>query len=229
MAMGLSITPSLSASTQDLLQMENQIFGPTVRLGEYCSGSIISSERDEVTGKVDTYVLTAKHCTKKIGEESSIQKEFHDKRNHLTKTEVYNTTTWGQYFGADLAIVKLSDTDTFFPNVAKIAPKGYEESVQFGQDVWVVGHPFGKSMTLTEGVLGFVESDPGFGIGSKFYRATPDIAPGSSGGALYTKDGDGDFVLIGIVTGGAGGFTFFNYFTTLEDINNYLETARKAF
>lgn len=225
------ITPAQSAELVDLPKMQTEMFSPTVRIGDYCSGTIIHSDRDEKSGDVGTYVLTAKHCTEKLNENTTIQIETHDKRNLLTKTENYEVFVWGQDYRSDLAILKLKDTDTLFETVAKIASEDMEEKLQFGQDVWVVSHPLGKSKTLTVGTLGFQENDPGFGsIGSTtYYRATPDVAGGSSGGAMYTKDAAGNYVLIGTVTGGMRSITFFNYFTPLASINDYLETARKAF
>lgn len=219
---------ALAANPSDLPQMKTQMFDPSVRIGDYCSGTIIHSDRNKETGKVSTYVLLAKHCTKELEENTTVQIEQHNKRNNLTKTDVYTATVWGRDWKSDLALLKLTDEETYFENVAKIAPKEMEEELQFGQDVWLVAHPLGRSETLTVGSLGFQELDPGFKIGKTFYRATPDVAPGSSGSAMYTKDKGGNYVLIGVTTGGAMGFTFFNFFTPIDVINEYINTARKA-
>lgn len=223
--------PVNAAELKDLPKMQTEMFEPAVRIGNYCSGTIIHSARDEKSGDVGTYILTAKHCTEAVDEKTTVQIETYDKRNNLVKTEAYEAFVWGRDYKSDLALLKLRDKDTFFSVIAKVAPEKMEEELMFGQDVWVVSYPLGHSKTLTVGSLGLQEKDPGFGVGGSttFYRATPDVAGGSSGAAMYTKDKDGNYVLIGTVTGGMRGLSFFNFFTPIEDINNYLETAKKAF
>jgi len=203
----------------------DQVRTPSVRLDAFCSGTIISSKRDDKTGKVATYVLTAKHCVKDSEKDTiPIAKDKYNGLDKAGKT-VYDSTVFGTSYKSDLAILKLRDDQTFFDKVAKVAEK--DINLQFGQAVVVEGYPVGMSMTETEGKLGYKEEQPAFSDISQskiFYRATPDIVGGSSGSGMFTFD-NGEYKLIGVVTGGYQHGTFVNYFTPVEEIRDYLATA----
>jgi Trypsin-like serine proteases, typically periplasmic, contain C-terminal PDZ domain len=207
----------------------DQVFGPSVQLGDFCSGEIIHSKRDEKTDKVSTIVLSAKHCvmddTKKL---VTINKAVYDTHNRKTGVKTYIAEVLGTSFKSDLAVLKLRDQSYLFTDVAKVAKS--DTPLRFGQDVVVVGYPLGRSMTYTEGNLGFVEDNVFSDISEskQFYRATPDIAPGSSGSSMFTLV-DGEYQIIGVVTGGASQFSWFNFFTPIEEINEYLDVVSKTF
>jgi S1-C subfamily serine protease len=114
---------------------------------------------------------------------------------------------YGVYYSADLSLWRLKDKQTFFPNVAKLAPE--KPALMMGEDVWTVGYPLGGVLTVTRGLFGSVETSDFDHPGRTYYRATPDIAPGSSGGALYHKNDAGDYELLGVTTAGAQSFPFF--------------------
>lgn len=203
----------------------DQVRTPVVRLDAFCSGTIISSKRDDKTGKVATYVLTAKHCVK--DNEKDTIPIAKDKYNGLDKAgkTIYDATVYGTSYKSDLALLKLRDDQTFFDKVAKVADK--DINLQFGQAVVVDGYPLGLSMTETEGKLGYKEEQPAFSDISQskmFYRASPDIVGGSSGSGLFTFD-NGEYKLIGVVTGGYQRATYINYFTPIDEIRDYLATA----
>ena len=211
--------------------MVDQVYAPSVRLddstGGFCSGQIVKSQRDDKTGKVGTYVLTAKHCVLDTpdGETIHITKENHDDSLKKTGETRYDAKVEGKSYKSDLALLKLVDDNTFFDKVAKVAPKDIK--LTFGQTVEVVGYPVGLSMTWTEGKLGYKEEQPAFKSVSQsqlFFRATPDIVGGSSGSAMYTFNNN-EYQIIGITTGGYQFGTFVNYFTPVDEINDYLDTA----
>lgn len=207
----------------------DQVFTPSVQLGDFCSGEIVYSKRDQESGDVSTVVLTAKHCV--LGNEKGlvpINKAIYDNHNRQIGTSTYLSTVLGTSYKSDLALLKLRDKNTLFTDVAEVAPS--DTPLRFGQEVVVVGYPMGRSMTYTEGNLGFVEDGvfPDISQSRQFYRATPDIAPGSSGSSMFTLV-DGKYQIIGITTGGARMFSWFNFFTPVEEINDYLETASKSY
>lgn len=80
-------------------------------------------------------------------------------------------------------------------------------------------------MTITKGLFGSLETSDFDKPGRVYYRATPDIAPGSSGGALYHKNDAGDYELLGVTTAGARGFPFVALYTPVSDIYSYLKVA----
>jgi len=222
-----------AAELTELPKMNEQMFIPSVQLGNnskdgFCSGTLISSERDQVSGDVETFILTAKHCVtdQKDGSDISVIIHNYNDSNREINAVDYKATVYGKSYKSDLALVKLKDKDTFFKTTAKIAPK--DAKLQFGQDVWVVGYPLGLSQTITSGVLGRVEAVDAFSEISnskEFYRSTPDIAPGNSGGAMFQKNAKGDYEVIGVATGAIRGFSYINFYSPIEEINEYLSVA----
>lgn len=220
--------PLAAAPLADLPKMQEEMFEPSVQLGKFCSGTVIYSDRDKDTGLVNTVILTAKHCTEKVGQEIPVVLSVYNKANRLTAEVSYVSTVLGQSTDSDLALLKLKDQNTIF-TVAAVAPKETGESLIFGQDTFSVSYPLGGSQTLTIGTLGRVEKIAAFGTKTtEFYRSTPDIGPGSSGSALF-QNTTGKYELIGVLTGSARGFTFYNMYTPIEEIVAYLDVAKKVY
>jgi S1-C subfamily serine protease len=207
---------------------KKEMFIPSVQIGDYCSGTIIHSEREKATGDAETYVLTAKHCTSKVDERVVVNVADYDDRLRRKATVGYDGKVIGQSYKSDLALIRLNDKDKIFENVAEVAPS--DTKVEFGQQVYVVAYPVGRSETFTIGTLGYVEIEEFFkdlSNTSEFFRATPDIAGGSSGGAMFAEVA-GKYQIIGTVTGGYRAFSFVNLFTPFEEINEYLDVAKKS-
>lgn len=223
MLAGLLVATTVGA--MDLDKLQNEVLGSTAQLNNSCTAQLIYSDRDKETGKVETLLLTAKHCVESTPNVEQ-RVEFPVYQNmRVVKKEQYLGTVAGMYYKGDLALVKLKDQNTFFPNVVNIADKATQ--IRMGEDVVTVGYPLGRGLTVTEGLFGALEVDPGFGesMGKEFFRATPDIAGGSSGGGMYRMTDKGDFELIGTVTGGYPKASFINFYTPVEVINEYLEVA----
>jgi S1-C subfamily serine protease len=84
---------------------------------------------------------------------------------------------------------------------------------------------------MTSGTLGRAEAVEAFSSISRskeFYRSTPDIAPGNSGGAMFQKNAKGDYEVIGVATGTIRGFTYINFYSPIEEIQEYLKVALPA-
>lgn len=211
-----------AASGDELDKMQAQMFSPTVQLNGNCSGTVVWSKRDEKSGEVATYVLTAKHCVSNKDKDQEVDVPiYHD--NLLVKKERYIARVHGTFFGADIGLFRLKDKQTLFQNVAKLAPA--QPSVRMGEDVWTVGYPLGWSLTVTEGLFGVIEVVDFDKPGQEYYRATPDITGGNSGGGLYRKNGAGDYELIGITTAGARGLPFIALYTPVGKVHEYLKVA----
>lgn len=226
----LAVAETRAAPIKDLPKMQEQMFEPSVQLGKFCSGTLIYSDRDDETGKVNTIVLTAKHCVEKVDERLQIMFQNYNKSNRQVSETGYDAKVIGISYKSDLALIKLNDQDKLF-TVAKVAPKETGESLLFGQDVYSVSYPMGGSKTFTVGSLGRVEVIPPFETISntaEYYRATPDIFAGSSGSAMF-QNTTGDYELIGVLTGGYGRVTFMNLYTPIEEIHDYLDVAKKSY
>lgn len=224
-----------SASFAADQQLVDQVFTPSVQLGTFCSGEIISSIRDAKSGKVSTIVLTAKHCVKDEPKQIvPVNVAVHDDTLRKTGTVTYLADVLGMSYKSDLALLRLRDKDTLFEKVATVAPK--DVKLEFAQDVVVISYPLGMSQTYTKGNLGFVDDENAFADVSQstqFLRATPDVAPGSSGSSMFTlaknDKGVDTYMIIGVTTGTVKGFPFFNFFTPPSEIGEYLETAKTSF
>jgi S1-C subfamily serine protease len=211
-----------AASGPELDKMQQQMFSPTVQLNGNCSGVVIWSKRDEKSGEVSTFILTARHCVSNEKQDQTADVPvYHD--NLLVKKERYIAKVHGLYFDADLGLFRLKDKQTLFENVAKLAPA--MPGMKMGEDVWSVGYPLGWSLTVTEGLFGVIEVSDFDTPGREYYRATPDIAGGNSGGGLFRKNAAGDYELIGITTAGARGYPFIALYTPIYKIHDYLKVA----
>lgn len=204
-------------------RMQEQMFGMTAQLNENCSATLIWSDRDDKSGKVTTLFLTAKHCVEGASERDMIVDVpvYHD--NRIVKKDRFIARVKGQYYKGDLALIELKDRQTFFEKVAKIAPA--DVTLSMGEDVWTVGYPLGMALTVTPGLFGSLETVDYPSDGMEYFRATPSIAPGNSGGALYHMNAAGDYELLGVTTAGIMAFPWIALYTPLGDIHAYLKVA----
>lgn len=230
---------ALADNVADSMKRQDQMFDTSVKLdlaGQgWCSGNLIHSKRDEKTGEVETFILTAKHCTDFLNQDHDIVKvidEQHDHKLNEVRDMVYLGHVWGQSYKSDLALIKLDDHSTYFDKVAKVAPK--DIVLTFGDPTYIVGFPMGLSKTFTQGTLGFIETQGQWfkelSTSGRFLRSTPDVAPGSSGSSMFVQDSDGDYKLVGVTTGSfvRSGMPFINWFTPIDEIHEYLDQASKA-
>jgi V8-like Glu-specific endopeptidase len=207
----------------ELEKLQKEVLGVTVQLNGNCSGTVIYSNRDKVSGEVTTLILSAGHCA--IDKDADQRIEFPVYQdNEVIKKDAYVGKVFGVYYNADLSLWKLKDKQTFFSNVAKLAPE--KPTLLMGEDVWTVGYPLGLGLTVTKkGLFASKETSDFAKAGTVYYKATPDIAPGSSGGALYHKNDAGDYELLGVTTAGMRGFPYYGLYTPVSDIYAYLKVA----
>lgn len=209
-----------------------QMVVPSIQLNKNCSGTIIHSDRDKESGEAETFILTAKHCTDAVDQKMDINIAEYNPENRKTSETAWKGFVLGQSYKSDLALIKLYDKQKVFVHTAEIADKTVK--LAFGQTVYSVSFPMGFSKTFTAGNLGFVENMAELSDVSKssdFYRATPDIAGGSSGSALFTevtKDKVPSYQLIGVLTAGFTRGTFMNLYTPIDEIVEYISTASKS-
>src|SRR5437868_7306487 len=122
-----------AADKADLEKLQREVLGITVQLNGNCSGTVIYSNRDKVSGEVTTLILSAGHCA--IDKDADQRIEFPVYQdNELVKKDAYVGRIEGVYFKADLSLWKLKDKQTFFSNVAKLAPE--KPTLLMGEDVW---------------------------------------------------------------------------------------------
>lgn len=216
-----------------MIKAQEQMFDPAVqiRVGTnlmnipfegLCSGQIIKSVRDFKTGKVANVILTAKHCTSDTAQRMQVVKYVHNKANREVKQDVYKAKVCARSYVSDLALLKLDDEETAFEHTASVADK--DINLNFGDLVDLVGYPAGLGLTWTQGRLGYVEDTKGVAFddvsnSGEFYRATPMMTGGSSGSSMFVEQ-DGQYKVIGVLTG--GGLQYIGFYTPINEIDAFL-------
>jgi len=221
----VAVAFSLPAAAQNV-KLHDQVLSVTAQLNENCSASLIYSDRDKTTGDVKSVLLTAGHCVEgAIGKDMVVDFPVYQ-GNRIVKKERYIGRAVGKYYKADLALIELKDKQTYFSKVAKLAPE--KPVIDMGDEVYTVGYPLGMGLTITSGMFGAIETNDYAKDGQEYYRATPAIAGGNSGGALYQVSASGDYLLLGVTTAVARGNPHIGYYTPITDIREYLRYALAA-
>lgn len=208
-----------ASKAENLQRLRDQVLSMTAQLDENCSATLVSSERDEKSGEVETLFLTAKHCVRDDDRDMVIDLPIYQ-NSRVVKKDRYIAIKKNTYYKGDLALVELKDKQTFFENVAKVAPKDGVPSM--GAHVWTVGYPFGLQLTITEGMFGARETFNFPKPGTEYFRATPDVVGGNSGGAMYRINAKGDYELIGVTSAGHRTYSFLALYVPLDMIRDYL-------
>lgn len=147
--------------------------GSTTNLG---SGVVISA---------DGLIMTAAHV---IQLADAIAVQFVDGYMITARVEAASTL-------ADVALIRLDEV----PEALTVAPMGDSDEVRVGEQVFVVGAPYGLGHTLTVGhVSGRRQprSDPYSITPVEFLQTDAAINEGNSGGPLFDMDGQ----IIGVVS-----------------------------
>ena len=115
---------------------------------------------------------------------------------HVTKGSTNVTVKAGAQVLAATVAVADESLDLCSLNVprldAPVATLGTAAGLRTGQRVYAIGAPMGLELTISEGIVSALrEVDLG-----KVIQTTAPVSPGSSGGGLFTADGQ----LVGIVT-----------------------------
>lgn len=206
-----------------------QMIDPSVQIADYCSGTVID-DPDLSDGIQDT-ILTAKHCTKAVGDEIKITiPEYVDGRVSSQKEFTFKVTHQSE---SDVALLQ-RDHDVNNPFSLPHAAI-YDGSLEHGTKYWVVGYPMGLPKLVTEGYLGWIMKLPALSSMSKsteFRLGTAAIAGGNSGGGIFVKNWLGDYELAGTVSAGImNGFTVttnLGCYTPLEEIQAFLKEVKNG-
>lgn len=105
----------------------------------------------------------------------------------------YAAKVISSYQAADIALIKILSTENDFPAIAL----GDSGKAKIGNEVFVIGTPYGLSHTLTVGHLSGRRLHQGVGKGTiEFLQTDAAINQGNSGGPLFNVKGE----LIGVVS-----------------------------
>jgi S1-C subfamily serine protease len=207
-----------------LERLRDQALKPVVQLNRNCSATVIHSDRDEVSGKVRTLILTAKHCVE--GETSRIQTIYvpvSDDRNRVVTEGAWKARVLGMFWKHDLALLELLDTATLFPHVAKMAAK--DATFVEGEPIVAVGYAAGMMRVMTEGFFAGREfkNFPDPNVDVEYFRTTPNVIGGHSGGPMYRITPDGSYEMIAVVSWGLRGDGWVGGQVPIDAIREYAD------
>lgn len=203
-----------------------QMINTSFQLNYNCSATVIKSEKDEKTKKVETKLLTASHCVTKGKPGKLNASVFDDKWKVIEERNViYDVEKSGSFGTIDLAVIKLRDTTNLYP-VVGVADK---IRVEMGDEVWAVGFPLGAAKTITNGLFGGYQPLPLGAIDPTtiYLRSTPDLAPGNSGGGLFQfNESTLNYELIGVTSAGVPTINHVGLYVPLSDIRKFIGLDR---
>jgi S1-C subfamily serine protease len=201
----------------------DQVVNPTVQINRNCSGTIIKSDRDEVNGRVETLILTAKHCIKNVGDAVDVFIPDYNKDGRRFREQLLHGKVKGKHFKFDLAVIELVDIDTLYTAVAKLAPADYV--LERFSPVVASGYPLALTLVVSDGKFSQRVVVPGAPYREEVLVSAVAIAGGSSGGGLYTISGS-DYLLIGVTSMGAQQFPY-GLFVPFDHIAQYVAPMLK--
>jgi len=97
----------------------------------------------------------------------------------------------------DIALLKIDTTKKLSP-----VKFGASENLALGDDIIVIGNPFGLGTTVTSGVLSAMNRDLGFSMFDSFLQTDAPINHGNSGGPIFDMKGRVIGVSTAYYTGG---------------------------
>lgn len=219
-----ALCAALASTSAIASPLQDQVLGVTAQLNGNCSTTLIHSDRDKKSGDVTTLFLTAKHCIGDAKADMVIDIPVYQ-NSRVVKKDRYIGTVKSQHFSSDLALLELKDKQTFFETTAKIAP---EDGIPaMGDPVVTAGYPLGLQLTITAGLFGSLETIKFPTTYTEYFRATPDVVGGNSGGSMYRKNGE-DYELIGVTAAGHRAYSFVTFYTPLEQIHTFLRASAPA-
>ncbi|WP_437612746.1 trypsin-like peptidase domain-containing protein [Sorangium sp. So ce834] len=134
-------------------------------------------------------VLTSEHV---IGDAFGIEVQLADER-------AFEATVVGRDPALDVALLKLRGAGSL-----RAASLGSSAPIRPGDDVLVIGNPFGLGPTVTRGIISATSRPMGAGSLDGYLQTDAAINPGNSGGPLFNAAGQVIGIATAIHEGGRG-------------------------
>lgn len=169
-----------------------QVFAGT-ELRRSASGVVVQSEPGK-DGHARAEVLTNAHVADPSELKDVTYKVLLERHGRVERTLPARLVALGQVPDLDLALLEVDEA-------LPVVELAQEEQVDVGDEVVVVGAPYGKSLSVSGGMVSQIDSDGGDAtVPLRFLAMKTDaaIGYGSSGGGVFTVPGGR---LVGIVEG----------------------------
>ncbi|MFQ3295701.1 MAG: serine protease Do [Natrialbaceae archaeon] len=185
-------TPTGTATVGDEDRTKTNSESVYTRVYRETIGSVVLVETDsgQGTGFVfdESHVVTNAHV---VGRANSVEIRFRE--GEWRTGEVVGTDPY-----SDLAVIQVSERPDYASPIRLV-----EVEPAVGQEVVVIGNPFGLSGTLTAGIVSGVnrsiDGPTGFSIPDAI-QTDAAVNPGNSGGPIVSLDGD----VIAVINSGGG-------------------------
>ena len=149
-------------------------------------------------------ILTAAHV---VSRAENISVIFHDGKKFPAKVVRLAVV-------ADVALIKL----VYFENNYPIADLGDSDLMDIGNDVFVIGAPFGIEYSLSKGIISGINTEQsrmeGFTF-AEFFQTDAAINKGNSGGPMFNMDGE-VIGLVSSIVSKSGGFDGIGFAATIN-------------
>lgn len=179
------------------------------------ASSAIGDVDDEGLGSgvlisADGKILTAAHVVQK---ENGHKVEFAD--GQRTTARIIATSP-----SSDLALLQVDRV----PGIATPATLGNSDNVETGDDIFIVGAPYGLSYTLTVGRITARRPDEtrgGILSTAEFLQTDAVISPGNSGSPVFNKNGEVVAIVSGVISD-SGNFDGVGFAATINTARSVL-------
>ena len=164
----------------------------SVRVEVTVSGKVVRAASGVVVASEDglSYVLTNEHVVQREGLRGAATFAVVVERPKLHRVEAHLVAE-GEVPDEDLALLAVREQ-------LSAAPLALEEDVQVGDDVVVVGAPYGKSLSVSSGIVSQLELDETDRHVQRSMKTDAPIGYGASGGGVFAIPGG---KLVGLVEG----------------------------
>lgn len=174
--------------------------------------------------------ISAAHCFANGDQGMNVRRQIFDEDMDILREEVFYIKLVYSFPEGDTAVFKMKEKLDLGIKAVDVA-----DSVEAnlystpGADVLVAGFPLAQSFTFTTGMMSgkTKEVSEELGVKTPLVKTTANVAPGSSGGSLYTKIGD-EWKLIGTTVGMHMRFQFLTYFSTPESVHKAIKQANSS-
>lgn len=162
---------------------------PTVQLNgddTVGSGTLVFSDENPKTGKIESYVLTSHHVVRNIlADTPRAKRDGFDVTIYLPGEKlVVKGRMVASRSKIDAALVCLA-TDRKLPNVANVLPPNGTDRVVVWEPVCAVGCPLGNDPVPSHGEISSLENELN---GSNYWMINAPTYFGNSGGGIYLAD-----------------------------------------
>ncbi len=193
---------ALAADTATRSQVVRQIMPSSVRVQVFSAGElrrsatgvVVQSDPGKDGAPARAYVLTNAHVADPSELKDVTYRVLIERRGRVERTLPAQTVAIGKVPDVDLALLSVDGT-------LPIAELGQEDGIDIGDDVVVVGAPYGRSLSVSGGMVSQIEaaeSAPNTALEFKTMKTDAAIGYGSSGGGVFAVPSGR---LIGIVEG----------------------------